>query len=181
MPPFAASCVHWGRRTKTSDLTLAEYKVEMRSTWAWCIFFAWAIEISRERLQARLTLPLPLILLLALPVFYILLPDLGNDIDIGSARKESATSFALEGCPQISICDKNHDGLLEAKKYMKEVSAHVKILVFFAVDTLQEEHVWGMGQKCVAEWGRDEHAASVNAAVREDSHSISDNGDEILI
>ncbi|MAD83036.1 MAG: hypothetical protein CL912_08730 [Deltaproteobacteria bacterium] len=72
-----------------------------------------------------------------------------------------AISFALEGCPQIAICDRNREGLLETEKYMKEVSAFAEVMIY-QVDMLEEEQVECMVQAAVAEWGRVDYA--VNAA-----------------
>lgn len=75
--------------------------------------------------------------------------------------RATAVSFALEGCFQIAICDRNHEGLLETEKYMREVSPHCDILVQ-QVDMLLDDQIEAMVQAAVSKWGRIDYA--VNAA-----------------
>lgn len=75
--------------------------------------------------------------------------------------RATAISFALEGCHQIAICDRNHEGLLETEKYMREVSTHCDILVH-QVDMLLDDQIEFMVQAAVSKWGRIDYA--VNAA-----------------
>ncbi|KAJ5033413.1 uncharacterized protein L3040_008529 [Drepanopeziza brunnea f. sp. 'multigermtubi'] len=83
-----------------------------------------------------------------------------------------AISFALEGCPQIIICDKNRDGLVETEKYMKEVSSFAEILVY-PVDMLEEEQVWAMVQATVNEWGRVDYAVNAAGVIGNNDRSTS--------
>ncbi|CZR59050.1 related to dehydrogenase [Phialocephala subalpina] len=75
--------------------------------------------------------------------------------------RATAISFALEGCHQIAICDRNHEALLETEKYMREVSTHCDILVH-QVDMLLDDQIESMVQAAVSKWGRIDYA--VNAA-----------------
>jgi len=51
--------------------------------------------------------------------------------------RAAAISFALEGCRQIAICDRNLDGLHETQRHMKDFSNDVEILIN-QVDMLKE-------------------------------------------
>ncbi|KUJ20054.1 NAD(P)-binding protein [Mollisia scopiformis] len=75
--------------------------------------------------------------------------------------RATAVSFALEGCYQVAICDRNLEGLVETEKYMREVSATCDILVH-QVDMLLDDQIEGMVQAAVSKWGRVDYA--VNAA-----------------
>ncbi|PBP22783.1 NAD(P)-binding protein [Diplocarpon rosae] len=93
----------------------------------------------------------------ALPMFYIQSLGLGIDIDIDididieSARKESdsqhPSSLPSKAVPKLRYVTTTMTGFSRSR-----ISDYAELLVC-AVDTSQEEHVWGIVQKCVAEWG----------------------------
>jgi NAD(P)-dependent dehydrogenase (short-subunit alcohol dehydrogenase family) len=75
--------------------------------------------------------------------------------------RQTAISFALEGCRSIAICDRNLEGLVETEKLMHDVSQDVKVLIQ-QVDMLEAEQIEHMVVATVLIWGRLDYA--VNAA-----------------
>jgi NAD(P)-dependent dehydrogenase (short-subunit alcohol dehydrogenase family) len=75
--------------------------------------------------------------------------------------RQTAISFALEGCRSIAICDRNLEGLVETQKLMKDVSQDVHVLIQ-QVDMLKAEQIEQMVVTTVSNWGRLDYA--VNAA-----------------
>lgn len=82
--------------------------------------------------------------------------ELNIDFDTGIGRA-TAISFALEGCGQIAICDRNLEGLKETEKFMKDVSNNVDILIN-QVDTTDETQIENMIQVTVGRFGRLDYA-----------------------
>lgn len=84
------------------------------------------------------------------------------DIDLNTGiGRATAISFALEGCGQIAISDRNLEGLKETEKFMKDVSSNIDILIN-QVDTTEEAQIENMVQTTVARFGRLDYA--VNSA-----------------
>ncbi len=79
-----------------------------------------------------------------------------SSLGIGRA---TAVSFALEGCSQIAICDRNLEGLHGTVRLMKDVSRDVEILVN-QVDMLEEAQIENMVQAAVDKWGRVDYAVN---------------------
>ncbi len=79
-----------------------------------------------------------------------------SSLGIGRA---TAVSFALEGCSQIAICDRNLEGLHGTERLMKDVSKDVEILVN-QVDMLEEAQIENMVQAAVDKWGRVDYAVN---------------------
>lgn len=75
--------------------------------------------------------------------------------------RATALSFALEGCTQIAICDRNAAGLQETSALIREKSENAEVLVH-EVDMLKEVDIERMVKETVQRWGRVDYA--VNAA-----------------
>lgn len=76
--------------------------------------------------------------------------------------RQTAVSFAVEGCTRITICDINVEGLEETSKLISTATSGACSVLVIKVDMALESEVDGMVASTVAKWGRLDYA--VNAA-----------------
>ncbi|CAG8959405.1 hypothetical protein HYFRA_00001303 [Hymenoscyphus fraxineus] len=74
--------------------------------------------------------------------------------------RATALAFASAGCPKIALSDRNHEGLLETKTAIEQLSASETCVI--QTDLLDENQIVRMVEATVRLWGRVDYA--VNAA-----------------
>ena len=72
----------------------------------------------------------------------------------------------------VSICDRNHAGLVETQNLIHGISSNVEVLVN-EVDMLQEEVVDTMVNRTVEKWGRLDYTVNATGIMGSNDHSTS--------
>jgi hypothetical protein len=92
--------------------------------------------------------------------------------------RQTAISFALEGCRSIAICDRNLERIVETEKLMKDVSQDVEVLIQ-QVDMLEAEQIEQMVVATVSKWGRLDYA--LNSAGESFVYKLSPNRQSCMV
>ncbi|CAG8971352.1 hypothetical protein HYALB_00005971 [Hymenoscyphus albidus] len=65
--------------------------------------------------------------------------------------RATALAFASAGCPKIALSDRNHEGLLETKKSIEQLSTSKTAII--QIDLLDESQIIRMVEATVRLWG----------------------------